>query len=126
MRNGKSECRSVMERIRIEPTLRVDVDNIIRRESGQNLQHVEHAFRDLKSDNICIRPVYHRDEAQTRGHVQICVFAYAVIHEMEKKIYPFLKTWNKENNSQLSFNDIIAEMNNVKLCKLEIMSNYFL
>jgi transposase len=63
----------------------------------KNLQHVEHAFRDLKSDNICIRPVYHRNEAQTRGHVQICVFAYAVINELEKKIYPFLKTFNKTN-----------------------------
>jgi transposase len=86
----------------------------------KNLQHVEHAFRDLKSDNICIRPVYHRNEAQTGGHVQICVFAYAVINELEKKIYPFLKTFNKKNDCQLSFNDIIAEINNVKLCELKI------
>lgn len=89
----------------------------------KNLQHVEHAFRDLKSDNICIRPVYHRNEAQTRGHVQICIFAYAVINEMEKKIYPFLKTLNKSNNSQLSFDDIVAEINNVKLCELKIGKN---
>ncbi|MBB4046487.1 hypothetical protein [Bacteroides reticulotermitis] len=33
--SGKSECRSVMEGIRIEPESRVDTDNIIRRESGQ-------------------------------------------------------------------------------------------
>ncbi|MDR0612581.1 MAG: IS1634 family transposase [Dysgonamonadaceae bacterium] len=89
----------------------------------KNLQHVEHVFRDLKSDNICIRPVYHRNEAQTRGHVQICIFAYAIIHEMEKKIYPFLKTFNETNNSQLSFNDIIAEIKNVKLCELKIGKN---
>jgi transposase len=93
------------------------------RSQYKNLQHVEHAFRDLKSDNISIRPVHHRNEAQTRGHVQICVFAYAVINEMEKKIYPFLKTFNKTNSSQLSFNDIIAEINNVKLCELKIGIN---
>jgi hypothetical protein len=51
------------------------------------------------------------------------VFAYAVINEMEKKIYPFLKTLNKSNGSQLSFNDIIAEINNVKLCELKIEEN---
>jgi transposase len=93
------------------------------RKQYKNLQHVEHAFRDLKSDNICIRPVYHRNEAQTRGHVQVCVFAYAVINEMEKKIYPFLKTFNEANNAQLSFNDIVAEINNVKLCELKIGKN---
>jgi transposase len=92
-------------------------------EQYSNLQHIEHAFRDLKSDNICIRPVYHRNEAQTGGHVQICVFAYAVIREMEKKIYPFLKTLNKGKKSHLSFNDIIAEINNVKLCELRIGNN---
>ncbi|MDR0681590.1 MAG: hypothetical protein LBG15_07075 [Dysgonamonadaceae bacterium] len=39
---------------------------------------------------------------------------------MEKKIYPFLKTFNEKNDCQLSFNDIIAEINNVKLCELKI------
>jgi transposase len=72
-------CTNVKDEILNKETVRAQY---------KNLQHVEHAFRDLKSDNICIRPVYHRNEAQTRGHVQICVFAYAVIKEMEKKIYP--------------------------------------
>lgn len=58
-------------------------------------QQVEHAFRDLKSDNISIRPVYHRNAAQTKGHVQVCVFAYAIIKEMENKLFPFLKEYNK-------------------------------
>jgi transposase len=89
----------------------------------KNLQHVEHAFRDLKSDNICARPVYHCNEAQARGHVQVCIFAYAVIHAMEKKIYPFLKTFNEKNGSQLSFNDIVAEIHDVKLCELKIGKN---
>ena len=42
----------------------------------KKLQNVEHAFRDLKSDNISIRPVYHHNENQTRGHVLLCFFAY--------------------------------------------------
>jgi hypothetical protein len=35
----------------------------------------------------------------------------------------FLKTFNKSNKSQLSFNDIIAEINNIKLCELKIGKN---
>jgi transposase len=88
----------------------------------KNLQNVEHAFRDLKSDNIAIRPVFHRYEAQTRGHVIVCFFAYAIIKELENKIYPFLQDYNKLNKSQLSFNDIIEELKNIKICELKIGS----
>ena len=61
----------------------------------KNLQQVEHAFRDMKGDNISIRPIFHRKELQTRGHVQLCMFAYAIIKEMENKLFPFLKQYNR-------------------------------
>jgi transposase len=86
----------------------------------KNLQYVEHAFRELKSDNISIRPVFHRREPQTRGHVQLCMFAYAIIKEMENRLFPLLKTYNKNQKQQLSFNDLIAELNNIKICELQI------
>jgi len=73
------------------------------------LQNVEHDFRDLKSENICIRPVYHRNEAQTTGHIQVCFYALAIIKELEKHIYPFLHQINKNRSTRLSFNDMIAE-----------------
>ena len=86
----------------------------------KKLQNVEHAFRDLKSDNINIRPVYHHHEKQTRGHVLLCMFAYAIIKTLEDKLYPFLKEYNKTNKSKLSFNDLTAELNNIKMCELNI------
>jgi transposase len=86
----------------------------------KNLKFVEHAFRDMKSNNINIRPIYHRKEPQTRGHVLLCMFAYTIIKEMENKLFPFLKTYNRSQKIQLSFNDLIAELNNIKMCKLTI------
>jgi len=86
----------------------------------KKLQNVEHAFRDLKSDNISIRPVYHCNENQTRGHVLLCMFAYAIIKELENKLFPFLKQYNTTNKTKLSFNDLIAELNNVKMCELNV------
>ena len=53
------------------------------RQQYKNLQNVEHAFRDFKSRHIQVRPVFHRNEAQTRGHVLLSMFAYAIIKEME-------------------------------------------
>ncbi len=93
------------------------------RQQYKNLQKVEHAFRDFKSDNIQIRPVYHRNEAQTRGHVLLSMFSYVIIKEMENKIYPFLKQWNKQNNKQLSFSDIMEELKDIKLVTLKVGRN---
>lgn len=93
------------------------------REKYKNLQNVEHDFRDLKSDNICIRPVYHRNEAQTIGHIQVCFYALIVIKELEKHIYPFLHEINKNRATRLSFNDMIAELTKIKLCELKIGKN---
>ena len=86
----------------------------------KNLQHVEHAFRDLKSDNISIRPVYHHHEQQTRGHVLLCMFAYAIIKTMEDKLFPFLKEYNKTNKRKLAFHDLTAELNNIKTYELNV------
>lgn len=90
------------------------------REKYKELQNVEHAFRDLKSDRINIRPVYHRNEAQTRGHVFVCMFAYAITKEMEESIFPWLKDYNKQNKRQLAFADIIEELKNIKMSELEL------
>jgi len=89
----------------------------------KNLQNVEHDFRDFKSDNICIRPVYHRNEAQTIGHVQVCFYALIIIKELEKHIYPFLHEINKKRATRLSFNDMIAELTKIKMCELKIGKN---
>ena len=86
----------------------------------KNLQNVEHAFRDLKSDNISLRPVYHHNENQTRGHVLLCMLAYAIIKELENKLFPFLKEYNRTAKTQLAFNDLIQELNNIKMCELKI------
>lgn len=89
------------------------------RDEYKKLQNVEHAFRDLKSDLINIRPLYHRNEAQTRGHVFICMFAYAIIKELENYMYPWLKEYNKINKRQLAFKDLIDELKNIKMTEFE-------
>lgn len=90
------------------------------REKYKELQNVEHAFRDIKTDKLNIRPVFHCNEAQTRGHVFVCMFSYAIIKEIETLIFPWLKDYNKKKNRQLSYKDIVDELNNIKMNKLEI------
>ena len=90
------------------------------REKYKELQNVEHAFRDMKTDKLNIRPVFHCNEPQTRGHVFVCMFSYAIIKEIETLIFPWLKDYNKKKNRQLSYKDMVDELNNIKMNKLEI------
>jgi hypothetical protein len=41
----------------------------------KNLKHVERDFRHIKSDDLDLRPVFHRLERRVRGHVLICMLA---------------------------------------------------
>ena len=87
------------------------------RETYKKLQLVEHIFRGMKTERLNLRPIYHVREAQTRGHALIGMFSYAVIHEMESKIFPWLGEIRKQ--SKLSFKDIQEEL---KMIKLNILS----
>ena len=41
----------------------------------KNLKYVERDFRDIKSDDLDLRPVFHRLEERVRAHVLICMLA---------------------------------------------------
>ena len=41
----------------------------------KNLKYVERDFRRIKSDDLDLRPVFHRLEKRVRGHVLICMLA---------------------------------------------------
>lgn len=90
------------------------------REEYKNLKYVEHAFRDMKTTQLDIRPIYHINEDTTRGHVFVTMFAYAIVRELENCIFPWLKQNNKNNKQQLSLQDIEEELKMIKLNVLQI------
>ena len=94
------------------------------REEYKKLKHVEHAFRDLKTIELDVRPVFHINEATTRGHVLVAMFAYIIIREIEIKIFPWLKKSNKAKKEQLAFKDVEEELKMIKLNILKIGKNH--
>jgi hypothetical protein len=105
----------------IESTVnKEDMNTVQVREKYKELQNVEHAFRDMKTDKLNIRPIFHVNEAQTRGHVLVAMFSYAIVKELETAIYPWLKNYNKANKCKLSYHDVIDELSNIKVSELEI------
>jgi transposase len=105
----------------IESTVKKEDMNTTQvREKYKKLQNVEHAFRDMKTDKLNIRPIFHVNEAQTRGHVLVAMFSYAIVKELETAIYPWLKNYNKANKCKLSYHDAIDELSNIKVSEQEI------
>lgn len=90
----------------------------------KNLKYVEHAFRDMKTAQLDIRPIYHVNEDTTRGHVFVTMFAYTIVRELENCIFPWLKENNKNNKEQLSLQDIEEELKMIKLNILQINKNH--
>jgi len=86
----------------------------------KNLKHVEHAFRDMKTTQLDIRPIFHVKEETTRGHVLVCMFAYSIIRELENRIYPWLDETKKINKEKLSLKDIEEELKMIKLNLIQI------
>jgi len=89
------------------------------RNSYKQLQTVEHAFRDMKMTRLNVRPIFHVKEETTRAHVFLGMFSYAVIREMELKLFPWLKEQKKTKDNKISFEDAIEEL---KMIKLSILS----
>ncbi len=99
----------------IESTVtKQDMDTKLVRARYKELQNVEHAFRDMKTDKLNIRPIFHVNEAQTRGHVFVCMFSYAIVKELETVLFPWLKVYNRKNNCKLSYHDITDELNEIQ------------
>jgi hypothetical protein len=61
----------------------------------KNLKYVERDFRHIKSDDLDLRPVYHRLEERVRAHVLICMLACYLTWHLRKAWAPL--TYTDEN-----------------------------
>ena len=56
----------------------------------KSLAMIERAFRCMKTVDLSLRPIYHRNEDRIRSHVFICMLAYYVEWHMREKLRPVL------------------------------------
>jgi transposase len=73
----------------------LDTADVVR--SYKQLAKVERAFRDMKSDDLQIRPIHHRLEDRVRAHVFLCMLAYYVQWHLRQAWAPLL--FSDENKS---------------------------
>jgi transposase len=67
----------------------MDTDSVHRK--YKDLKYVENAFRSMKVSDLCVRPVRHWSETRVRGHVFMCMLAYLVLWEVNRRLSPLLQ-----------------------------------
>lgn len=55
----------------------------------KDLSFVEHAFRTCKTDYLQMRPVYVRTKESTYGHISVVMFAYIIVHYLDRAWHSF-------------------------------------
>jgi transposase len=58
--------------------------------SYKSLSGVERAFRSLKTVDLHVRPIHHREPDRVRAHIFLCVLAYYVEWHMRQDLAPLL------------------------------------
>ena len=85
---------------------RMDSDRVV--ETYKSLAKVERAFRCMKTIDLSLRPIYHRNKERIRSHVFICMLAYYVEWHMHEKLRPVLFADDDRESAAAARNSIVA------------------
>jgi hypothetical protein len=73
----------------------------------KSLTFVERAFRNLKTVQLEIRPVYHKTDDRIRSHVFLCMLAYYLQWHMEQHLVPLFKGDGEGEQRRWTFRGVI-------------------
>lgn len=95
--------------------------------SYKKLILVEKAFRNLKTVQLEIRPIYHKKDDRIRAHVFLCMLAYYVQWHMQQKLMPLTRE-GEGKNRRWTFVNIIETLkqmtrNKVQVNGVELLKN---
>ena len=77
-------------------------------ETYKSLAKVERAFRCMKTVDLSLRPIYHRNEDRIRSHVFICMLAYYVEWHMREKLRPVLFADDDQESAAAARKSIVS------------------
>ncbi|MEA2014487.1 MAG: transposase, partial [Thermodesulfobacteriota bacterium] len=76
----------------------------------KSLGNVERAFRNLKTIQLEMRPVYHKTDDRIRAHVFLCMLAYYVQWHMQQRLKPLFDSDGSGSERRWTFAGIIECM----------------
>jgi transposase len=82
--------------------------------SYKKLALVEKAFRNLKTVQLEVRPVYHKTDDRIRCHVFICMLAYYLQWHMAKRLQPLFDNDDKYKKRFWTFENVIERLKSIR------------
>jgi transposase len=82
--------------------------------SYKKLSFVEQAFRNLKTVQLEMRPIYHKKDERIRCHVFICLLAYYLQWHARQRLKPLFAQDGEGKHRQWSFDNVIERLKGVR------------
>jgi len=82
--------------------------------SYKKLTLVEQAFRNLKTVQLEVRPVYHKTDTRIRCHIFICMLAYYLQWHMAKRLQPLFQSNGKYKARFWTFENVIERLKSIR------------
>src|SRR5665648_627241 len=76
----------------------------------RKLISVEQAFRNLKTAQLEIRPIYHKTDDRIKCHVFLCMLAYYLMWNAKQRLTPLFETDQAGQNKKYTFEHIIERL----------------
>jgi transposase len=80
----------------------------------KKLALVEQAFRQIKTVQLEVRPVYHKLDRRIRSHVFLCMLAYYLQWHMKQRLAPLFAQDGTEKNRRWSFANVLERLKAIR------------
>jgi hypothetical protein len=94
-------------------------------ESYKRLRLVEMAFRNLKTVQLEVRPVFHKTDDRIRAHVFLCVLAYYLQWHMNQRLQPLFASDGLGKHREWTFENVIARLKAIRREKVHLAGAQF-
>lgn len=81
---------------------------------------VEQAFRNLKTAQLEIRPIYHKTDDRIKCHVFLCMLSYYLMWNAKQRLAPLFKADQEGQNKKYTFEHIIERLKSIRKETVEI------
>ncbi len=82
--------------------------------SYKKLSFVEQAFRNLKTVQLEVRPVYHKKDERIRAHVFLCMLAYYLQWHARQRLQPLFAGDGEGKNRRWTFQNVIEHLTTMR------------
>ncbi|MCP4051027.1 MAG: IS1634 family transposase [bacterium] len=87
---------------------KLDKDEVVK--AYKSLANVEMAFRNIKTVQLELRPIFHKTDNRIRAHVFICMLAYYLQWHLKRMLAPLFQADGTNENREWTFQNVIQRL----------------